>query len=367
MKKAGKKTFNLAHENGKAKIEFKRGLLEEAFNIEKVFGENKRFLVVANGRIKRLYGKKIIESIRSKKGYSGEFIIPDSEQAKDIGVALKLYEKLISARFDRYSVLVAVGGGATTDLTGFVASTFARGIPWIAIPTTLCGQVDASIGGKTGINLKQGKNLVGTFWHPRLTLIDPAVLDTLSKKEWISGIAEVIKYGIIADPWIFNRLEKEHEKVLLKNPGIVDPLIARCIKTKITIVEQDQKDSGIRNILNFGHTLGHALETLENYKAVTHGQGVAAGMLFATNLAKKLGICDKKLFHRIDTLIREFGLYRKVRIDDKKVLIDIMKRDKKHIGNNIRFVLPVEMGKVVLKDIPVRMLEKDTFWRFDKR
>ena len=252
----------------------------------------------------------------------------------------------------------------TSDLTGFAASTFSRGISWIGIPTTLCAQVDASIGGKTGINLPEGKNLVGTFWNPKLVLIDADALSTLPEKEWKNGFGEVIKYGLISEPWIFENLEKHGLGILAEDKSdILDQVIERCIRAKIKVVQEDFSDKGIRNHLNLGHTLAHALEGESGFRGFSHGVAVAMGILFATNISVQLGSCHSEVYDRVRKLIVKMGLFKSINSFDKKALIDKMRRDKKRIENNIRFVLPVDIGKVILKDLPVKSFKNDSFWR----
>lgn len=320
------------------------------------------FLVVTNRRIAGLYKNSYFEKIEKIPGYRGRFLIPDSERAKDIKIAQQLYDKLISVRLDRSSLLVAFGGGVCTDLTGFAASTYMRGIRWIAMPTTLLAQVDAAIGGKTAINHLKGKNLIGTFWHPLKVTVDSALLQTLGKKEIANGLAEMIKTGMIGDVGIISEIEKNTEKILNAQKSIIEPLIIRCIKIKARIVQEDERDNGRRNVLNFGHTIAHAIETHGRYNKISHGKAVALGMLFATNYAEKRSICETDTTSRLKALLQKVGIITdKIRLDPGE-LIPIMNLDKKRKDKKIRFVLPEKAGRVIIKSITPENLKKDSFW-----
>ena len=356
------KTIRFHHKTGSTQIRVGRKMLFASSFQHGWKKPGTRFLVVTNRKVKKIFESNILSRLRSQEGYAGTFLIPDSERAKRLEVAQKLYDNLIAKRFDRHCTLVALGGGVCSDLTGFVASTFLRGIDWIAIPTTLVGQVDAAIGGKTAVNHPKGKNLIGSFWQPRLVLVDPASLETLDPFQWREGLAEVIKYGMIQDVSILAAIEKNPKAVLAKRQDPMDRLIERCIRIKANIVEQDEQDAGLRNILNFGHTLAHALETHGGYGQIGHGQAVAYGMLFATNIAVKKGICSDKIFVRLKRVLESVKLCSYTPTFEPSALIRVMGLDKKRTGSNIRFVLPERAGKVVLRDLPVRTLNNEAYW-----
>ena len=353
------------HRQGTTRIALGRGVLKDSADLIGALQRAGRFLVVTNRRVNRLHGASLFDRLESLAGYEGKFFIPDSERAKDMQYAQKLYEKLILSGFDRTGALVAFGGGVCLDLTGFAASTFMRGIRWLAIPTTLIGQIDAAVGGKTAVNHPAGKNLIGTFWHPSSVWIDPEVLGTLERRNWVAGLAEMIKYGMIADSRILSSIEKNLDAVMRIEKDPVDRLIARCVRIKISVVKRDELDTGYRHVLNFGHTLAHALETHGRYKRISHGHAVAAGMLFAANVAVRLGICESRVYSRLAGLLKITGLHPDSLKIDPEALIGIFASDKKRKGDRIRFVLPVRAGRVMLKDIPLKTLANNAFWRFE--
>lgn len=354
------KAINLKHSAGTTKILVSKGISKR---ISAFVNPGSKFVIITNRKINRLYRAKFLDRLTKNAGCVGKLMIPDSETAKDIETAKSLYEKMISAKLDRSSTVIAVGGGVCTDLSGFVASTFMRGIKWIAVPTTLIGQVDASIGGKTAVNLKSGKNLVGSFWQPEKVLVDPELLTTLPKSQLISGLGEVIKYGMIASNRIFSECEQHSRKVAEKRPVLAEETIVRCIRIKTGIVALDERDTGKRHILNFGHTLGHALETSKEYKGISHGKAVAIGMLFAAKIANDLGILAEKDYNRLHMVLFKVGLVNK-RIElEKNVLLKSMAADKKRRGKSIKMVLPERIGKVTLKEMAIDTLDKDALWR----
>jgi 3-dehydroquinate synthase len=356
----------LKHRSGKTRIEIGWGLIKGNAP-HSLFGNQRgKFLVVTNRRVKSLVCNQLIAKFENTKDYAGTVLIPDSESAKSIENAQKLYDKLISIGFDRSSHLLAIGGGVCSDLTGFVASTFMRGIEWSVIPTTLLAQIDAAIGGKTAINHRLGKNLIGTFHHPKHVLIDPEVLTTLGETQYCSGIAEMIKYGMIADPQLLRFLESNQVNTSAGSLKSMEKMIARCVRIKARIVENDELDQNKRLVLNFGHTFGHALESEGLYKNEDHGKAVAVGMLFATHMAVKTGLCQESVFKRLKALLDRYALSPAKRKFDKKRMAKAMATDKKRKGDILQFVLPERVGRVVIKDIPVKILTKDAFWTFNQ-
>lgn len=265
-------------------------------------------------------------------------IVPDAEEQKEADVVSFCWSRLAELGFTRNDVVVGIGGGATSDLAGFVASTWLRGIRWIAIPTTLAGMVDAAVGGKTGINLAHGKNLVGAFHSPVGVLCDLNALETLPKFDFISGLAEVIKCGFIADPGILELVESNPASATYHSSEIVEELIARAVKVKASIVTQDFKESGLREILNYGHTLGHAIERHERYQW-RHGAAVSVGMVFAAELARLAGRLDDATADRHRSILSSVGLPVSYRADAWPALLDGMRIDKKSRGPLLRFVI----------------------------
>ena len=263
--------------------------------------------VVTNPTVNRLYGKTVLASLKAAGFTSMPVEIPDGEQYKSLDWANAVFTALLINTFDRRSPLVALGGGVIGDLAGFAASSYMRGVPFVQVPTTLLAMVDSSVGGKTGVNHPMGKNMIGAFYQPRLVLMDLDALKTLPKEELLSGMAEVIKYGVIWDRELFDFLEKNREKILNLEEGPLGHIIRRSCEIKADVVSKDEREDGLRAILNFGHTVGHAVETLSDYTG-RHGEAVAIGMVYASKLAHRTGLCDARVPERIETLINAYGL-----------------------------------------------------------
>ena len=275
--------------------------------------------------------------------------IPAGEQSKSIEQADRIWQFLAENQCDRKSTVVAIGGGVIGDLAGFVAATYARGVSFYQIPTTLLSHVDSSVGGKTGINLPAAKNMVGAFWQPSGVLIDVETLNTLPDREYISGLAEVIKYGLIMDEDFFARLEKSVSSLNSRDPETLVNTIAHCCRLKADVVEEDEHEtSGRRAILNYGHTFAHAFETVFGYGKYLHGEAVSIGMMCAAELARRLGKIDQVFVDRQRTLLQAVKLPVTVDRADVAELINVMRRDKKNTGNIIRFILPTRIGHVEL-------------------
>ena len=272
--------------------------------------------------------------------------LPAGEAQKTLATAGRIYDRMARAGMDRKSILVAVGGGVITDVGGFVASTYMRGIPSILVPTTLLGQVDAAIGGKTGVNLSHGKNLVGTFSQPSLVLCDPEALKTLPRREYVSGLGEVVKYGMIRDAALFEVLEKNIEGIRARDAAVLDEVVYRCAVIKADVVSRDERESGGRAILNYGHTIGHALEAAGNYRALHHGEAVSIGMEAEAVIAMKLGIAPLEVLAAQNRLLKLCGLPTRARKLPQKKVLAALKLDKKNVAGKTRFVLPEAVGKV---------------------
>jgi 3-dehydroquinate synthase len=262
-------------------------------------------------------------------------------------VAAELWEQMLEQGTDRKSVVVAVGGGVVGDLAGFVAATFARGLRFVQVPTTLLAQVDSSVGGKVGINLSGGKNMVGAFWQPRGVVIDVDTLDTLPEREYRAGLAEVVKYGVIQDAEFFAFLEASIALINDRDRPTLTRIIERCCRLKADVVEQDEREeTGVRAILNYGHTFCHALETATGYEQLLHGEGVAIGMICAARLAQRMGRVDAEFTSRLCDLLAALNLPLTVPEVDHEELVELMYRDKKVDRGKLRFVLPTRMGHV---------------------
>lgn len=293
---------------------------------------------------------KAAQSSLKRAGFDSVLIIvPAGETAKSLKVVQQCYDALARHRLERKSFIVALGGGVVGDLAGFVAATYLRGVAFVQVPTTLLAQVDSSVGGKVGVNLKAGKNLVGAFHQPRLVLCDIDVLNTLPVREFRAGLAEVIKYGIIYDAALFTRLEKDLPKLLKRDAKTLMEVIARCCEIKADVVGQDETESGLRAILNFGHTIGHAIENISGYGKYLHGEAISIGQVAAARISDvTLGLGSENV-QRITALFRSAGLPTQIRLTEaeKKKLVGAMRLDKKVSGGEVKFVLAKTIGETV--------------------
>ena len=307
--------------------------------------------VVTNPTVNKLYGKAVLTSLAAAGFTSMPVEIPDGEQHKTLDWANAIFTALLINTFDRRSPLVALGGGVIGDLTGFAASSYMRGVPFVQVPTTLLAMVDSSVGGKTGVNHPLGKNMIGAFYQPRLVLMDLDALKTLPKEELLSGMAEVIKYGVIWDHELFEFLEKNRDKILNLEEGPLGHIIRRSCEIKADVVSKDEREGGLRAILNYGHTVGHAVETLSDY-ASRHGEAVAIGMVYAAKLAHRTGLCDARIPERIEKLINAYGLPTSLSVMKPRPTVtqfmDMIQVDKKAEAGKVRFVLPKKIGEVVI-------------------
>lgn len=300
--------------------------------------------VISNPTVTALYGVPLHESLAAA-GYTVVHIdIPDGEEYKNSATLNELYDDLLTAGVDRSSFIVALGGGVVGDVAGYAAATWMRGIPFVQVPTTLLAQVDSSVGGKTGIDHPKGKNLIGAFYQPRLVLIDVDTLATLDQRQFRAGLAEVIKYGVIIDHSFFEFVEKQSAAILAMDPDVLIEVILRSCQLKAQVVEFDEKESGLRAILNYGHTLGHAFESISGYSSLVHGEAVAMGMVLAAKVSVAKKLCSEEDFLRIYTLIIEFGLPVGVPNYDRKQLLHAVAADKKSKGGNITFICNQGIG-----------------------
>lgn len=325
-----------------------RGLLA---SLPELLGERVKRVLVIHPRALRLTGDTVREELASAGFTALTAEIPDAEEGKHIEVASFCWQVLGQNDFTRSDAVVAVGGGAVTDLAGFVAATWLRGVKVIHMPTSLLGMVDAAVGGKTGINTAEGKNLVGAFHPPAGVLADLDTLDTLPKNEMISGMAEVIKCGFIADPAILELIEKDPAAVSDPRSDAVRELIERAITVKARVVSGDLKETGQREILNYGHTLGHAIELAERY-SWRHGAAVSVGMMFAAELARSVGRLSDADADRHRTILESLGLPITYRRDRWQALLDGMRRDKKSRGDLLRFVVLDGVARPGILDVP---------------
>ncbi len=311
------------------------------------------YLVVADSNV--LHLAQTVVNTLADAGHRVDLLpVPPGERSKSVQTAEFLWEQMLSVQTDRQSSLVAVGGGVIGDLAGFVAATYARGLPFVQVPTTLLAQVDSSVGGKVGINLPQAKNMVGAFWQPRYVLIDIDALHTLPEREYLSGLAEVVKYGVIQDADFFAYLEQQADALRTRRPDVLQTIIARCCELKADVVAADERElSGRRAILNYGHTFAHALESITGYGRYLHGEAVAVGMGCAARLAGRLGRVDEQFETRQRQLLAALQLPTDMPDLDIDRFIELMQHDKKVAQGELRFVLPSQLGHVELvADVP---------------
>jgi 3-dehydroquinate synthase len=319
-------------------------------------------VVISNPLVKKLFGNKVQRSLTSS-GFKVKFeLVPDSEKAKTEKYCLRLLNNISGLDGSgRRIFIVALGGGVIGDLAGFVASIYKRGVPYVQVPTTLLAQVDSSIGGKVAIDLDIGKNLAGSFYQPRLVFSDTSLLKTLPKGDLTSGMAEVIKYGLISSPRLFRMLEHDCTKILRHDKTFLQHVVYTCSLIKAGIVEKDEYDNkNIRVMLNLGHTIGHAIEAAAHYsKAYSHGHAVALGILSASFIAKELGILLQSDYLKIRSLVKKTGLKTTLKGLDAEDILSRQEHDKKFIHGKNRFVLPVGIGRVVVKEgIPISLVKK---------
>lgn len=304
--------------------------------------------IITNPVLQGLYGRTVEQSLK-RAGFQSHMIsIPDGERAKTLRWVAHILDHLMEQRFERQSVLVALGGGVIGDLTGFVASVYLRGIPFVQVATTLVAQVDSSVGGKTGVNHPLGKNMIGAFYQPSLVLLDTQTLGTLPKREWIAGLAEVIKYGMIADRKFFTFLEDRMDDIVAMEQSALHHVVKRCCEVKASVVAKDERESGLRRILNYGHTIGHALESLGKYKKYIHGEAVGIGMVCEADLAQTLGLCSEQVVTRQRDLVKRAGLPTELPTVTFRDLWAAMLHDKKVAQGRVYCVLPKAIGKVTV-------------------
>jgi 3-dehydroquinate synthase len=307
-----------------------------------------RCAVISDRHVAPIYARTVLRSLTAAGFRPSLITVPAGETAKSLNTVELCYDQLARQRLERRSFIVALGGGVVGDLAGFVAATYLRGIPFVQVPTTLLAQVDSSVGGKVGVNLKAGKNLVGAFHQPRLVLCDLDTLETLPRREFRAGLAEVIKYGIISDAALFRTLERRLDGLLKRQPDILAEVVARCCAIKARVVGQDETEGGVRAILNFGHTIGHALEAISRYGKYLHGEAIAIGQVAAAHLsARALGLPHRDV-DRIRSLFRRAGLPVRVSLAPAqwRALRQAMLLDKKVRAGEIQFVLARKIGRV---------------------
>jgi 3-dehydroquinate synthase len=320
--------------------------------LKKLLGGAQPLFVITVPPIRRRWGKILLRSLESS-GFSLEVIeMRDGERFKRLSSVEALADNLIRTGADRKAVILAFGGGVVGDVAGLLASIYMRGVKLVQIPTTVQAQLDAAIGGKTGVNLRAGKNLLGTFYQPQLVLIDPAVLATLPEREFRAGMYEALKCGVIGNPELFARLSQSSIKDLRQDREMLTWAITESVRLKAQVVSADEKEGDLRRVLNFGHTLGHAFEAATQYRKFLHGEAIAWGMIAATNISAELGLSDRTTYDRIRAACLAWGELPRVTVQTTKTL-KLIQSDKKTERGIVHFVLPKEIGKVeVVKDVP---------------
>ena len=311
-----------------------------------------RALVVTVPPVARRYGAAVMRSLREAGLQARRFEVPDGERTKSLSRAAGLYDAMLEAGADRGSVVIALGGGVVGDLAGFVAATLLRGLPVVQVPTTLLAMVDSSVGGKTGVNVARGKNLVGAFHQPRLVWMDAATLRTLPARQLAAGLAEVIKHAAIRDEALFARLERDLPRILALEPEVLLPMLERSCAIKAEVVALDEREAGLRMLLNFGHTLGHAVEALAGYRGVLHGEAVAMGMVYAARRSEELGFAPEGTRERLAALLARAGLPTALPERPRRAYLTAVGVDKKRRDARVRFVVLRGIGKA--ETVPLR-------------
>jgi 3-dehydroquinate synthase len=331
------------------------GGFESLSTICEPIASQRHLIVVSDNRVAPLYLNSVVEALNSFASRVDSIVVPEGEASKSLSQCDAIWQEMVNMAADRKSMIVALGGGVVGDLAGFVAAGFARGIPFIQLPTSLLAQVDSSVGGKTGVNLPQAKNMVGAFWQPEVVVIDTKVLQSLDDRNYVAGLAEVIKYGVIMDEPFFARLESNVEAILNRDQSMIVEIIQRCCQCKSDVVEEDEKEtSGRRAILNYGHTIGHAIESVFGYGEYLHGEAIAIGMVAEAYLAKMLGMVDQAFLDRQRKLFEAVGLPVECPSGRESALVDAMMRDKKVASGQLNFILPNRIGEVVSVASPDR-------------
>jgi 3-dehydroquinate synthase len=334
------------------------GILSQTGEKLKELGLRDKAVIITNPAVNKLYGAAVKQCLIDAGFKTTVLEVPDGEKYKTLESAGKLYRQLAEFGTERATPILALGGGVIGDLAGFAAATYLRGVPLVQLPTTLLAQCDSSIGGKTAVNHKQLKNEIGSFYQPKMTISDVSTLRSLPKDEFTNGLAEVIKHAVIKDERFFGYLEKNLDRIKSLDDNVLEAVVAKSARIKVEFVESDEKDMGLRNMLNFGHTIGHAVESASNFQ-VAHGQAVSIGMMAAANLAVRMELMDAGNITRLKNLLNKAGLMTKLPQLEVKQVMHAIQYDKKVQGGKIRFVLPRAIGQVLITDdVSAAVIEK---------
>jgi 3-dehydroquinate synthase len=324
---------------GNGTLEYLGGLLDDLRLPERRF-------VVSSPVVWRFHGPRLARALNVTE----PILVPDGERYKQLQTVSRVYDALIRSKADRASTLLTFGGGVIGDLAGFAASTYLRGIPLVHLPTTLLAQVDSAIGGKVGVNHPLGKNLIGSFYQPDAVVIDPSVLTTLPRREFRAGLYEVVKYGMTSSPSLFDRIRRDRDVIFAREPGVLTAVISESCRIKAGVVSADEREVGLRRILNFGHTAGHALEAVTKYRRYRHGEAVGYGMLVAAELAAARGALARKDQAALAALVASLGPLPAIADVSTSDLLEAMKHDKKMVAGRLHFVLPTAIGATAIVD-----------------
>jgi 3-dehydroquinate synthase len=309
-----------------------------------------RRFIVSSPLVWKLHGERAGRAVPAAE----PILVPDGERSKHLRTVSRIYDALIRANADRASTLITLGGGVIGDIAGFAASTYLRGIALVHVPTTLLAQVDASVGGKVGVNHELGKNLIGSFYQPHAVVVDPAVLSTLPRREFRAGLYEVVKYGMTSSAGLFDRIRRQRNAIFAKDPEVLTAVIAESCQIKADVVSADERESGLRRILNFGHTAGHALEAVTRYRRYRHGEAVGYGMLVVAELAAGRGVLSREDQTALADLIASLGPLPAIADISSADMVDAMKYDKKVTAGALHVVLPTGIGSItIVNDVTV--------------
>ena len=337
--------------SGSYRVHVGVGLVRRLNRLITAAGGTGRRFIVSSPTVWKHHGDAVQSMLKSAE----VIIIPDEERSKTLNTAARVYEPLINAGADRSSVIVAVGGGIVGDVVGFAAATFLRGVPLVHVPTTLLAQVDSSIGGKVGVNHALGKNLIGAFHQPIVVVADPELLTTLPRREFRAGLYEVVKYGVIASPDLFARLTRDLTPIFARDPAALIPIIAESGRIKADVVSQDERERGLRRVLNFGHTVGHAIEAVTKYRRFRHGEAVGFGMLAIARLAARRGIFSESDLAALEKMIAQLGPLPSVSDLTASAIVQAIRRDKKVLRGQLHVVLPTAIGQTtIVNDVTER-------------
>lgn len=362
------KTITIQLDSRKYDIRIGSGLLTGIGPACKAVGLEGQAAVITNPTVAPLYAEPVLNSLATA-GYTPVLIeMPDGEEYKTAATLDTVYDQLIEAGLDRHGFIVALGGGVVGDLAGFAAATYLRGIPFVQIPTTLLAQVDSSVGGKTGIDHPRGKNLIGAFYQPQLVLADLDTLKTLSERHYLAGLAEVVKYGAVLDGSFFDLLESGVERLLKRDAELLGEVVASCCRIKAWVVEQDEREAGLRAVLNYGHTLGHAFETIGGYRDLVHGEAVAMGMALAAEISFRNGFCSAHDRDRVVSLLQRLGLPVTAPSEPSaELLVSALSSDKKNRSGTLSYICNRGIGShAVLKITPADLAEACLAGRYEK-